>query len=143
MESLIKIEKQLHCIYCKELYSNPKLLPCYHSICSTCVKPNSEGYFKCLQCNTDFQMTIEPSQLPTHYLIESLLDIFKQNSLEWCELCDEEMLDPATSFCKTCEKLLCSHHSLNHRKTKITKGHLLVILQDHNTSNVTTPPVFE
>lgn len=143
METLLKIEKQLTCSLCSDLYQRPKILPCYHSFCETCISKelSTDGLFKCNQCQKDMAISTQVDTLPSNFLIEALLDILslREKTIHSCDLCDEEMIDPATSYCKNCGKFLCVHHVFNHYKTKLTKEHKVVPIHEDTRRHVSRP----
>ena len=72
-EALKKLEEQLTCPICLEQFTNPKILPCFHSFCLHClenVAPELVEGNLCLPCPTCRSPTCRP------------LEIF-------CETCEE------------------------------------------------------
>ena len=62
-DTLQKLEEQLTCHVCLELYKKPKILPCHHAFCQDCVglcpRQFREGkyFLKCPTCS-------KPAQIP-------------------------------------------------------------------------------
>ena len=62
-DPLQKLEEQLTCPVCLDLYKNPKILPCHHTFCQDCVGPcprelrEGKYFLKCPTCS-------KPAQIP-------------------------------------------------------------------------------
>lgn len=56
-----------------------------------------------------------------------------------CDLCSEVGEGIVVAHCTDCDQLLCDHHMLDHKKTKLTKDHELILFAqeqfDANNAN--------
>jgi len=111
------------CPICRELFTNPKSLPCLHAFCHECL----EGVFRtkspgdsasCPVCRKQFQIPSDGIHgLQHHFFMQQLLDLnshprecscdkHKDKQLElYCHDCNENM-------CLTC--LLANHKTHNY-----------------------------
>ena len=134
----------LTCQICFETYTHPKSLNCQHTFCKKClldyVAPNATA----LQCPTCRCVQPFPSGgiqgLKDNFFISSMSDMLKtvkeisnddkQSTSLLCDTCDEDCRNPAMSRCLDCTDFLCSDCSIWHRRTKLTRGHKIVSLQE-------------
>jgi hypothetical protein len=114
-------EDHLQCGLCLDKFTNPKLLPCYHTFCEEClenlVKSATENALRCPKCRKDFTLpTGEAAALQTNFYITPQL---KHGT------CNRHPAKPLEYFCTKCTTPLCL-------KCKLTshEGHLTDDLDD-------------
>ena len=81
---LLKLEEQLTCPVCLDLYTNPKILPCHHSLCQECLEGlpqerEARGDTYYLSCPTCCQHTEVPREgvgaFPVAFTLNNLKEI--------------------------------------------------------------------
>ncbi|XP_013884370.1 tripartite motif-containing protein 54, partial [Austrofundulus limnaeus] len=93
-EALTKLEKQLMCPICQEIFNKPVvILPCQHNLCRKCAnelyKPSlfharttmlvNSGHFKCPSCKREVVLDRHGVYgLQRNLLVENIIDIYKQ-----------------------------------------------------------------
>ena len=117
------------CPSCKSSYSLsagkptlvPKLLPCLHTICDSCIHGQSNSSSrKCPICRFSYPPADHPDNALALNLIEALA--LKEESFSPpCDECDEG--NPATHRCLTCALYLCAVCQAQHARAKATKDH--------------------
>ncbi|GAB6029992.1 hypothetical protein CHUAL_005684 [Chamberlinius hualienensis] len=115
------------CVFCKQDLkgSLPKLLPCLHSSCHSCIveggQPNSQGLIKCPVCRQEFQKT----DVIDNYFMKELSegDKAEEKSTPSCTSCDDKAI--ASSFCVDCEDWLCDACVQAHQRVRVTKDHVI------------------
>ena len=116
--ALKKLEEQLTCAICLDLYTNPKTLPCLHSFCQHCLeglplRPQGDNYFiSCPTCRhrTQLPLTTGAADFPTAFQINNLKEIYNlmtKVSGHQQAPCDNCTTTNATGYCKECAKFLC------------------------------------
>ena len=116
--ALKKIEEQLTCAICLDLYTNPKTLPCLHSFCQHCLeglplRPQGYNHFiSCPTCRhcTQLPQPTEATDFPTAFQINNLKEIYNlmtKVSGHQQVTCDNCTTTNATGYCKECTKFLC------------------------------------
>ena len=80
-EALKKLEEQLTCPICLEQFTDPKILPCFHSFCLRClecVEPELVEGNLCLSCPTCRSPCPNPDKglasLPPSFVINNLVE---------------------------------------------------------------------
>ena len=148
--------KFITCPVCKKFYSNPKILPCLDTICSSCLTQNGNS-IRCPICSST---SLVPAggceKLPDNMLIRKMLEIVRPvpaPSLDkFCDVCSDEQggssdhgshrcvdtNNTAETFCVECEQNLCSSCGNMHRKVKATRSHTLVGICDQGGSKSTS-----
>ena len=114
---LLKLEEQLTCPVCLDLYTNPKTLPCLHSFCEACIErfpKDKEGETYYLSCPTCRHRTELPGEgagaFPVAFTLNNLKEIYsllKKVSDPQQVTCDNCTTANATGYCKDCSKFLC------------------------------------
>ena len=114
---LVKLEEQLTCPVCLDLYTNPKTLPCLHSFCEACIErfpQDKEGETYYLSCPTCRHRTELPGggagAFPVAFTLNNLKEIYslmKKVSDPQQVTCDNCNAANATGYCKDCSKFLC------------------------------------
>ena len=155
-KALKKVEDQLNCSICLNVYTDPKLLHCFHVFCQTClvrlVFRDEQGQLV-LSCPNCRQITPVPANgvtdLQSAFLINHLLDITEDlrreitvppsaesadsspASLpppqEEISLCSEHEEEKLKLYCETCGELICYQCGL---KTGKHHNHDYVLLKE-------------
>ena len=123
---LLKLEEQLTCPVCFDLYTNPKTLPCLHSFCDTCIErfpQDKEGETYYLSCPTCRHHTELPGggagAFPVAFTLNNLKEahsLLKKVSDPQQVTCDNCTTANATGYCKDCSKLMCMECIGTHNK---------------------------
>ncbi|XP_046345979.2 E3 ubiquitin-protein ligase TRIM9-like [Haliotis rufescens] len=81
-----QMERQLSCCVCLELFTDPVLLPCLHSLCRRCVErftrdgPVTSQAFKCPECNSQVDLgTSGHASLKRNFPLSSMVAIYRQS----------------------------------------------------------------
>ena len=131
-------EKCLTCTVCLDSFKEPKVLPCCHTFCKSCLerileKAKVKTNLVCPQCRAEHRV---PPNGPEGFLTDfSLLELNKSltSDLEGdspqlvCGDCDSS--DAAVAFCSECHSYLCSACSNIHKKLKHLRNHKVTSLE--------------
>ena len=139
-QALRKLEEQLTCPICLEQFTNPKILPCFHSFCLHClegVAPELVEGNLCLPCPTCRSPCPNPDKglasLPPSFVINNLSEVYglmkkvsgdQQTS---CDNCDKTI---ANRYCKQCSMFFCPECLDLHDKFKPNAGHQTLSLEE-------------
>lgn len=136
----MEIERNLlTCALCHKPYNNPKALPCLHSFCRGCL----DGYISttssssgsggsCIFCPTCRQVTDVPADgiagFHDNGLLHQLLEALRQHTVPPCDVCRDAdgSHHNATWCCMSCEEFLCSDCAGTHKRTRLTREHLVI-----------------
>ena len=118
-DDLLKLEEQLTCTVCLELYTNPKTLSCLHSFCQECLEGlpqerEARGDTYYLSCPTCRQNTEIPREgvgaFPVAFQLNNFKEITKSLRKKASDLkqlsCDDHN-KPKEAYCDTCETVIC------------------------------------
>ena len=131
-EALHKLEDQLTCSICLDQYTNPKILPCFHTFCLDCLKGvlpevTQQGHYSlpCPTCRSPCQLPQQGIEtLPPSFTINNLTEVYNLlkkvtgNRHTSCDSCDNTN---AVDYCKQCAKFLCQQ--CLHQHDKWITGH--------------------
>ncbi|XP_016370608.1 tripartite motif-containing protein 35-like [Sinocyclocheilus rhinocerous] len=102
-------EEHFYCPICCDIFRDPVLLPCSHSICNSCVKTfwNRRGTQECPICRT---VSSNPNP-PINIVLRNMCDLMREETtqeppvetVEFCSLHGE----PLTFFCTEEQELAC------------------------------------
>ena len=139
-EALKKLEEQLTCPICLEQFTNPKILPCFHSFCLHClegVAPELVEGNLCLTCPTCRSPCPNPDEglasLPPSFVINNLSEVYgpmKKVSGDQRASCDNCDKTNANHYCKQCSMFFCPECLHHHDKFKPHAGHQTLSLEE-------------
>ena len=115
---LLKLEKEVTCPVCLDLYTNPKTLPCLHSFCQECLEGvlqvRGDTYY--LSCPTCRQRTEVPREgvgaFPVAFHLNNLKEIvqsLKNKVPDPQQVTCDDHDKPLEVFCETCKTVICLH----------------------------------
>lgn len=129
-----KIKQRLSCALCFDLYESPRIFPCFHSFCKSCVekldkktKDNSVGY-ECPFC----RRFIKDDDIQDNFFLSDLVDLINdiEHGSKSCEQCDGEI---SQWRCMDCKITVCSTCQAGHLKIPICKGHRIIPIDDETS----------
>ena len=139
-QALKKLEEQLTCPICLEQFTNPKILPCFHSFCLHClegVAPELVESNLCLPCPTCRSPCPNPDKglasLPPSFVINNLSEVYglmKKVSGDQQASCDNCDKINANRYCKQCSMFFCPECLHYHDKFKPHAGHQTLSLEE-------------
>ncbi|KAI8509682.1 hypothetical protein Bbelb_121100 [Branchiostoma belcheri] len=131
----------LTCALCLDLYEDPKLLPCFHTLCKKCVEgfANISGGkgFQCPLCRANVKLLCPVQsggvdKLPSNFYVNKMLDFrrlkLSKLSRVQCQMCKSGAQPSAV--CGDCTFLLCNNCVGVHRNTPALQGHAIITLGD-------------
>ena len=119
--SVLKLEEQLTCSVCLDIYTNPKTLPCHHSFCQECLEGlaqdrEARGDTYYLSCPTCRQRTEVPREgvgaFPVAFHLNNLKEItqsLKNKVSDPQQVTCNDHDKPLDMFCVTCETVICHY----------------------------------
>ncbi|XP_047188071.1 E3 ubiquitin/ISG15 ligase TRIM25-like isoform X2 [Scophthalmus maximus] len=127
--------RMLMCTVCRDIFKDPRQLPCGHSMCAGCLE-NMMGHatdspFRCPDCRTSFGPSIEV-RLQKNYALANITEDFResrrrreQTKSVYCDCCPGKKA-LATQTCLKCEVSMCTEHVEGHLELPAFTGHPLV-----------------
>ncbi|AWP04559.1 putative E3 ubiquitin/ISG15 ligase TRIM25-like [Scophthalmus maximus] len=127
--------RMLMCTVCRDIFKDPRQLPCGHSMCAGCLE-NMMGHatdspFRCPDCRTSFGPSIEV-RLQKNYALANITEDFResrrrrqeQTKSVYCDCCPGKKA-LATQTCLKCEVSMCTEHVKGHLELPAFTGHPL------------------
>ena len=150
--ALKKLEEQLTCAICLDLYTNPKSLPCLHSFCQRCLEglpldPQGDNYFiSCPTCRYRIKLP-QPNgaaDFPTAFQINNFKEVHNlliKVSGQQQVTCKNCTTTNATGYCKECAEFFCQECINGHKKYAPIACHNITNLDEVATSAIQLLPV--
>ncbi len=134
--ALEMLSTQLTCSVCLDTYRDPKVLPCLHVFCMTCLErlvSRDGASLSCPNCRKETQLFREGvSGLQSAFYINHLfvvrdtLEKAKDAKLE-CQHCRKEK---ATGYCRNCREFYCEPCIEVHKKWKGFMSHTITTTEE-------------
>lgn len=126
-------EEFLTCCICTKEFDEdlyvPRVLPCLHTFCQTCLKKMLKGeILSCPMCKTEYLLPTEgvyvfPKDATRRNLIE-FLRVRKRSSDIICKDCPDDNV--ASEFCKECYIFMCLECTRAHRRSLASRKHAVL-----------------
>ena len=151
---LHNLHEEVSCSVCMSPFTDPKILPCFHTFCLHCLNElqktsGKHGEITCPECRGKFQVPGSgyPQDLPANFRMNSLLDVM---AIQKCNVagvkCGNCEKTSAQSFyCFKCCAFWCDDCIAAHNIIRANKEHKVLAIkdfQDQDIENVLTRPVF-
>ena len=129
-----QLRQHIECKVCFEIYTNPYVLCCLHTFCYGCIKETGirQNGIKCPICRQISYVKNVKKDFRTQELIDiyiQKIETCKNTSGIQCDGCESDC-ESIDNYCPSCEEMLCTICSKNHRKRKATKEHQLTAFTD-------------
>lgn len=128
---------ELICLFCRQILLKPKVLPCFHSFCQTCIDKNQTHPDKltCPICHNDCLI----NEIASEFTNELKQIILRLNSdpkftAARCTGCKSKKSD-AVARCIDCANYLCLNCVMAHQFMHCFEGHRVLNLGGSNESN--------
>ena len=151
---LHNLHEEVSCSVCMSPFTDPKILPCFHTFCLHCLNElqrtsGKHGEITCPECRRKFQVPGSgyPKDLPANFRMNSLLDVM---AIQKCNVagvkCGNCEKTSAQSFyCFKCCAFWCDDCIAAHNIIRANKDHKVLAIkdfQDQDIENVLRRPAF-
>ena len=151
---LHNLHEEVSCSVCMSSFTDPKILPCFHTFCLHCLNElqrtsGKHGEITCPECRRKFQVPGSgyPKDLPANFRMNSLLDVM---AIQKCNVagvkCGNCEKTSAQSFyCFKCCAFWCDDCIAAHNIIRANKDHKVLAIkdfQDQDIEDVLRRPVF-
>ena len=151
---LHNLHEEVSCSVCMSPFTEPKILPCFHTFCLHCLNDlqrtsGKRGEITCPECRRNYQVPGSgyPKDLPANFRMNSLLDVM---AIQKCNVagvkCGNCEKTSAQSFyCFKCCAFWCDDCIAAHNIMRANKDHKVLAIkdfQDQDIENVLRRPVF-
>lgn len=130
----------LSCVFCHKILKEPRLLPCLHSLCTSCASSRLGKSGECIICPIceDVVGISNLDNISLNHWLKNVIDTIDttQNSKgKFCSFCKlKSRKQEAVATCLTCFDLLCKTcWESRHTFTTLTKDHHVVSIEDAQT----------
>ena len=151
---LHNLHEEVSCSVCMSPFTNPKILPCFHTFCLHCLNElqrtsGKHGEITCPECRKKFQVPGSgyPKDLQANFRMNSLLDVV---AIQKCNIagvkCGNCEKTSAQSFyCFKCCAFWCDDRITAHNIIRANKDHRVLAIkdfQDQDIEDVLKRPAF-
>ena len=151
---LHNLHEEVSCSVCMSPFTEPKILPCFHTFCLHCLNElqrtsGKHGEITCPECRRKFQVPGSgyPKDLPANFRMNSLLDVMAIQKCNVagvkCGNCDKTSAQ--SFYCFKCCAFWCDDCIAAHNIIRTNKDHKVLTIkdfQDQDIENVLRRPVF-
>ncbi|KAK3580244.1 hypothetical protein CHS0354_012771 [Potamilus streckersoni] len=153
LQAEARFSQILQCPICLETFKRPKVLPCGHTYCTSCLQSHisnkvtisgtSQPRFPCPlcradTCSSDPNINIEQwaESLPENIIVSSLLDVqVGTKARKVCDQCvEQEKESLAICLCKDCFQYMCKTCRRYHEGFPSLRRHVVVNLSEDDQS---------
>ena len=151
---LHNLHEEVSCSVCMSPFTDPKILPCFHTFCLHCLNElqrtsGKHGEITCPKCRRKFQVPGSgyPKDLPANFRMNSLLDVMAIQKCNVagvkCGNCDKTSAQ--SFYCFKCCAFWCDDCIAAHNIIRANKDHRVLAIkdfQDQDIEDVLKRPVF-
>ena len=151
---LHNLHEEVSCSVCMSPFTDPKILPCFHTFCLHCLNElqrtsGKHGEITCPECRRKFQVPGSgyPQDLPANFRMNSLLDVMAIKKCNVagvkCGNCDKTSAQ--SFYCFKCCAFWCDDCIAAHNIIRANKDHRVLAIkdfQDQDIEDVLKRPVF-
>ena len=151
---LHNLHEEVSCSVCMSPFTEPKILPCFHTFCLHCLNElqrtsGKRGEITCPECRRKYQVPGSgyPKDLPANFRMNSLLDVMAIQKCNVagvkCRNC--EKTSAQSFYCFKCCAFWCDDCIAAHNIIRANKEHKVLAIkdfQDQDIENVLRRPVF-
>ena len=142
---LDNLHEEVSCSVCMTTYTEPKILPCFHTFCYHCLNgilrtSGRHNIIACPECRREVQVPSSGNlkDLPTNFRINSLLDVLAIKECHTagvkCANCDTSSRH--SSYCFQCCAFWCDECIIAHNLIKANKEHRVLALKDFEDQDI-------
>ena len=151
---LHNLHEEVSCSVCMSPFTDPKILPCFHTFCLHCLNElqrtsGKHGEITCPECRRKFQVPGSGyhKDLPANFRMNSLLDVMaiQKCSVAGVKCGNCEKTSAQNFYCFKCCAFWCDDCIAAHNIIRANKDHKVLAIkdfQDQDIENVLRRPVF-
>ena len=142
---LHNLNEEVSCSVCMSTFTDPKILPCFHTFCLHCLNElqrtsGKHGEITCPECRRKFQVPGSgyPKDLPANFRMNSLLDVMAIQKCNVsgvkCGNCEKTSVQ--SFYCFQCCAFWCEDCSAAHNLIKANKTHRVLAIRDFQDNDI-------
>ena len=151
---LHNLHEEVSCSVCMSPFTEPKILPCFHTFCLHCLNElqrtsGKHGEITCPECRRNYQVPGSgyPKDLPANFRMNSLLDVMaiQKCSVAGVKCGNCEKTSAQSFYCFKCCAFWCDDCIAAHNIIRANKDHKVLAIkdfQDQDIEDVLRRPVF-
>jgi hypothetical protein len=144
----------MECQLCGNVSKDQRTLRCGHSFCVKCLQSrievshdsNAADCVDCAACGSQTVLDKDIQSLPMDPLVALYSAVPTQRaqsscvepSIYYCDTCDPENRQESSHKCVECNDWLCSVCASFHKRTKLTRDHMILTMDDVESGKHTT-----
>ena len=151
---LSDLREQVSCPACKDIFKDPRQLPCLHSFCLHCLKQShqengGQNEFRCPKCQALSRVPErgDLKDLPTNFYLNGMIDVLaiKECNTTQVTCGNRGEKSSEASYCFQCCMFYCEQCLIGHNMMRDKNDHRVLAVkefQDKDYEDVLKRPVF-
>ncbi|XP_071837980.1 tripartite motif-containing protein 2-like [Apostichopus japonicus] len=126
----------LQCALCIDRLQKPKLLPCQHTFCQSCLElwvTQNGGTLSCPFCRNQYSLTQKGvAGLPDNFFVNNIIDFINRkrtasSAAANCDSCENE----ASDYCYDCAEFMCMECTAAHKRLRTARQHKITSIDEY------------